>query len=140
MPSESNRVGQFLRRLQTLGSIEELIARLRPRIDPPPAKVRGAASVSQAALERRWELIGGRPLEIADLASVANGAAYSHNIEHFIGTVKVPIGLAGPLRVNGLFAQGDFYVPLATTEAALVASYSRGAALVTEAGAVLRFC
>src|SRR5204862_7541677 len=39
-----------------------------------------------------------------------------------------------PLRVNGLHAHGDFYVPLATTEAALVASYSRGSSLITEAG------
>jgi len=39
-----------------------------------------------------------------------------------------------PLRVRGLFAQGDFYVTLATTEAALVASYNRGAMLITEAG------
>jgi len=36
--------------------------------------------------------------------------------------------------VNGLFAQGDYYLPLATSEASLVASYSRGAALITEAG------
>jgi hydroxymethylglutaryl-CoA reductase (NADPH) len=42
--------------------------------------------------------------------------------------------LAGPLRVNGAHALGDYYVPLATTEAALVASYSRGAQLITEAG------
>ena len=48
--------------------------------------------------------------------------------------MKVPVGLAGPLRINGLFANGDFYVPLATTEATLVASYSRGAQLITEAG------
>jgi hydroxymethylglutaryl-CoA reductase (NADPH) len=60
--------------------------------------------------------------------------AYQHNIENLIGTVKVPVGLAGPLRVNGLFAQGDFYVPLATTEAALVASYCRGAIAISEAG------
>ena len=44
------------------------------------------------------------------------------------------MGVAGPLRVNGLFAQGDYYIPLATTEAALVASYSRGAQLISEAG------
>jgi hydroxymethylglutaryl-CoA reductase (NADPH) len=44
------------------------------------------------------------------------------------------VGVAGPLRVNGLFAQGDYYIPLATTEAALVASYSRGAQLISEAG------
>jgi hydroxymethylglutaryl-CoA reductase (NADPH) len=59
---------------------------------------------------------------------------YNKNIENLIGTVKVPVGLAGPLRVNGLFAQGDYYIPLATTEAALVASYDRGSRLITEAG------
>src|SRR5206468_7370196 len=59
---------------------------------------------------------------------------YRQNIENFIGTVKVPVGLAGPLRVNGLFAHGDYYVPLATSEAALVASYSRGSQLLSEAG------
>jgi hypothetical protein len=37
-----------------------------------------------------------------------------------IGTVKVPVGVAGPLRVRGTFIGGEFYVPLATTEAALV--------------------
>ncbi len=48
------------------------------------------------------------------------------NIENFIGVAQVPIGLAGPLRVDGEHARGDFYVPLATTEGTLVASYSRG--------------
>jgi hydroxymethylglutaryl-CoA reductase (NADPH) len=48
---------------------------------------------------------------------------YRRNIENFVGTVKLPVGVAGPLRVNGLLAQGDYYIPLATTEAALVASY-----------------
>jgi hydroxymethylglutaryl-CoA reductase (NADPH) len=61
-------------------------------------------------------------------------AGYKHNIENFIGTAKIPVGVAGPLRVNGLFAQGDYYVPLATTEAALVASYNRGAHIISEAG------
>lgn len=59
---------------------------------------------------------------------------YEKNIEHFIGTVKLPVGLAGPLRVNGLFANDDYLVPLATTEAALVASYNRGAQLLTASG------
>lgn len=58
------------------------------------------------------------------------------NIEHFIGTAQVPVGLAGPLLVNGEHAQGEFYVPLATTEGTLVASYNRGMKLVRKAGGV----
>jgi hydroxymethylglutaryl-CoA reductase (NADPH) len=56
------------------------------------------------------------------------------NIESFVGAAQVPIGLAGPLRVNGEHAQGDFLVPLATTEGTLVASYNRGMKLCREAG------
>src|SRR5271166_1664669 len=54
------------------------------------------------------------------------------NVENFIGVAQVPIGLAGPLRIDGEHAKGDFYVPLATTEGTLVASYSRGMRLITE--------
>lgn len=58
------------------------------------------------------------------------------NVENFTGVAQVPLGIAGPLRVNGEHAQGDFYVPLATSEGTLVASYSRGMKLTREAGGV----
>jgi hydroxymethylglutaryl-CoA reductase (NADPH) len=58
------------------------------------------------------------------------------NIEHFAGVAQVPIGIAGPLLVNGEAAQGEFYVPLATAEGTLVASYNRGMKLLYEAGGV----
>lgn len=58
------------------------------------------------------------------------------NIENFLGVAQVPIGLAGPLRVNGEHAHGEFYVPMATTEGTLVASYNRGMRLLTRAGGV----
>src|SRR5437763_12639950 len=58
------------------------------------------------------------------------------NVENFSGVAQVPIGIAGPLRINGEHAQGDFYVPLATTEGTLVASYNRGMRLLTECGGV----
>jgi hydroxymethylglutaryl-CoA reductase (NADPH) len=61
-------------------------------------------------------------------------ATYERNVENFIGTVRVPVGIAGPLTIHGSAAHGTYYVPLATTEAALVASYSRGAQLLTRAG------
>ncbi len=58
------------------------------------------------------------------------------NIENFAGVAQVPIGLAGPLRIDGEHAQGDFYIPLATTEGTLVASYNRGMRLLSESGGV----
>src|SRR4051794_30987701 len=63
-------------------------------------------------------------------------AVLTGNVEHFIGAAQVPIGLAGPLLVNGEHAQGEFYVPLATAEGTLVASYNRGMRLLHEAGGV----
>ena len=58
------------------------------------------------------------------------------NIENFSGVAQVPIGFAGPLKVNGEYAQGDFYVPMATTEGTLVASYNRGMKLTRLAGGI----
>jgi hydroxymethylglutaryl-CoA reductase (NADPH) len=58
------------------------------------------------------------------------------NVEHFVGVAQVPIGLAGPLLVDGEHARGEFYVPLATAEGTLVASYNRGMRLLHEAGGV----
>jgi len=49
------------------------------------------------------------------------------NIENFIGSVEIPIGIAGPIKIIGTYAKGEFFIPLATTEGALVASTSRGA-------------
>lgn len=58
------------------------------------------------------------------------------NIENFIGVAQIPIGLAGALLVNGEYAKGEFFVPLATTEGTLVASYNRGMKLLRESGGV----
>jgi hydroxymethylglutaryl-CoA reductase (NADPH) len=58
------------------------------------------------------------------------------NIENFIGVAQVPIGLAGPILVDGQYAIGSFYVPMATTEGTLVASYNRGMRLLTMSGGV----
>jgi hydroxymethylglutaryl-CoA reductase (NADPH) len=51
-----------------------------------------------------------------------------------IGAVQVPLGVAGPLRINGEYANGEFYIPLATTEGALVASAHRGCSVITASG------
>ncbi len=75
-----------------------------------------------------------------DLSHVAHysidPASLPGNIENFAGVAQVPIGIAGPLLVNGEHAQGSFYVPLATTEGTLVASYNRGMRLLNECGGI----
>jgi len=60
----------------------------------------------------------------------------STNIENMIGTVQIPLGYAGPVRIEGDCASGEFLVPLATTEGALVASISRGMSAMNAAGGV----
>jgi hydroxymethylglutaryl-CoA reductase (NADPH) len=134
---DRQQASHFLGRLLEVRSREELLARLAPRKGELPPKVPGGSHVTDDALDRRWDLLphaAAAREQLLDERGLEQRDAYRQNIENFIGTLKVPVGLAGPLRVNGLFAQGDFYVPLATSEAALVASYSRGSQLLSEAG------
>ncbi len=58
------------------------------------------------------------------------------NIEQFTGVAQVPLGLAGPIRINGEHARGDFIIPMATAEGTLVASYNRGMKLLNLNGGV----
>jgi hydroxymethylglutaryl-CoA reductase (NADPH) len=97
----------------------------------------GGPRLSAELVDQRWQLlaVSAETREaVADPVTVARMDCYRRNIENFIGCAKVPVGVAGPLRVNGRFAQGDYYIPLATTEATLVASYSRGSRLISKAG------
>lgn len=125
----------YLQQIFQESTLEELLPRLAAKsseITPTMPK-----ALSLDAIESRWDLLSAdseTKKHILDSESLQNADHYRHNIENYIGTAKIPIGLVGPLRVNGLFAQGDYYVPLATTEAALVASYCRGSRLVTESG------
>ncbi len=74
----------------------------------------------------------------AELSHVGRGSLdprdFRGNIENPVGVAQMPLGVAGPLKVLGEHAQGTFYVPLATTEGALVRSYERGMAAITRAG------
>src|SRR5262249_35778394 len=116
----------------------------RQRLSPRAAELaplrpsRSATAQSIKALWQRLKKDGHATDEdeavIADSRTVQRAERYSKNIENFIGTAKVPVGVIGPLRINGIHANGDFFVPLATSEAALVASYGRGADIITSAG------
>ena len=100
--------------------------------DPEDDYTRRAADARRAFLSERtdatsFEHVGNYAFDPAELAG---------NIEQFVGVAQVPIGVAGPLLVNGEHAQGEFYVPLATAEGTLVASYNRGMKLLHAAGGV----
>jgi hydroxymethylglutaryl-CoA reductase (NADPH) len=109
------------------------LARARARV---PREVDSDYTHAMAAKRREFV----REQTGADLSHVAqysfDPAILPGNIENFAGVAQVPIGIAGPLRIQGEHAVGDFYIPLATTEGTLVASYNRGMRLLTECGGV----
>jgi hydroxymethylglutaryl-CoA reductase (NADPH) len=88
-----------------------------------------------AARQRFVEEYTGVKLQHIDKFSF-DPAVTKGNIENFTGVAQVPIGFAGPIRVNGEHAQGDFLVPLATAEGTLVASYNRGIKVLNLSGGV----
>ena len=72
-----------------------------------------------------------------DLNALKNGVGidcYRGNVENIFGFIQIPVGLAGPLLLQGKHAKGEFYVPLATTEGTLVASYNRGMKAINQCG------
>lgn len=133
--------------------VQVLLKRLREKFTPeklreqmaacdaPFRTLRPVRDATEKSVLRYWERLIGPASHIdrdliADTASLAAAKSYSGNIENYIGTVKVPVGVIGPLRVNGINAARDYHIPLATTEAALVASYGRGAYAATKAGGI----
>ncbi len=91
-----------------------------------------AALARRLALEKMYGVslsaIGSTILDFDELVG--------RNIENPIGAVQVPVGVAGPLRIHGDYARGDYYIPLATTEGALVAGVNRGCKALTLSGGV----
>jgi len=150
---KSERAYARLRRigsLGVLGQLAHLLARDRTSADErsnPPQEVplaerpRAGRLASAEQVAKFWDYLETHSAvdktdraRLADHDTLQSIEHYSRNIESLIGTVKVPVGLVGPLRVNGLHAQGDYLIPLATTEAAMVAGYERGAHAISLAG------
>ncbi len=141
MPVNREKIQNLLERLRDHIPLESASERLLPKFSSAKPRLRHVKSLDEANIKSNWELLkthtdlsNDDQHLISDPFSLDHIEDYSNSIENCIGTLKLPVGVAGPLRVNGLFAQGDYYLPLATTEAALVASYSRGARVITEAG------
>ncbi|MES2995802.1 MAG: hydroxymethylglutaryl-CoA reductase [Verrucomicrobiota bacterium] len=114
----------------------ELQKSLRPNMVDPPHVPSGGSKIDAARAAALWDEFGGNSESRHALLEnpIDDLAVYQGNIENALGVLRIPVGLAGPLRVNGIAAKGDYPIPLATTEAALVASYHRGCKLINAAG------
>jgi hydroxymethylglutaryl-CoA reductase (NADPH) len=107
-----------------------------PRVELVPRLEGQGYSPELIAERRRW-------LEAKTGAALPHVGQFSQpgeelrgNIENAIGMAQVPLGIAGPMLVDGEDARGVFYVPMATSEGALVRSYERGMVALTHAGGV----
>ena len=76
----------------------------------------------------------GTTLENIGIFSIDVDRVTKRNCENMIGTVQVPVGVAGPVLIRGGHASGQYWLPLATTEGALIASVNRGCSAITKAG------
>lgn len=70
------------------------------------------------------------PLRLVPYAGYDYGKVFGANCEIVVGYVPIPLGLVGPLVLNG----EAVYVPMATTEGCLVASTNRGCKAITASG------
>jgi len=92
---------------------------------------------SNLATELRRKFLeeeSGVDLSIARDGRIDFNQVVGRNVENPIGSVTLPLAIAGPITINGEYANGKFYIPLATTEGALVASVNRGCAAITQSG------
>jgi len=100
---------------------------------PPELDAAGRVAKRRSIIEKELNI----ELDALEISPQQVGAADERNCEQMFGAVPIPVGLAGPLRIQ--FSTGemsDVYLPLATTEGALVASVNRGCKAVREAGGV----
>ena len=95
-----------------------------------------------SASQRRIALEKELGLELSSIASFTldEKVASSRNCENMIGAAQVPVGIAGPLELRtSNFELRTSYIPLATTEGALVASVNRGCKAITESGGAISY-
>ena len=99
------------------------------KITPP----RGYAAED---IDRRVEWLAGQTGHRLDEFALEDPANFKGLSENQIGYLGFPLSIAGPLRIDGTYAKGDFYVPLCTLEGTLSFSMTRGFYLTYLAGGI----
>ena len=146
MASSSNKAEKALHILKALKDVDLLIESIKQKSLNIPAKDSFPTEdilSPQGQMKRleflKKELNAGFSF-LTNKEKLEDLSMLEGNIENYIGMTQVPTGVIGPVRVIGSAAQGDFYLPLATSEGALVASYHRGAKATRLSGGITSIC
>jgi hydroxymethylglutaryl-CoA reductase (NADPH) len=100
--------------------------------------------VSSEGQKKRLEIVSdhtGREYTILRTnGGVRDLAHVQGNVENYIGMTMIPTGVIGPVLVMGGDANGEYFVPMATTQGSLVATYNRGAKACRLSGGITSIC
>jgi hydroxymethylglutaryl-CoA reductase (NADPH) len=146
MGSSTSRASGAIKLLSEYQNIAELIKKIKEKSsatiehDHFPIEAMASAEGQSLRLDYLEKETGQHPEFLSGKKIFSDTKLLEGNIENYIGMTQVPTGIIGPLRVLGSAAEGDFFVPLATSEGALVASYHRGAKATRLSGGITSIC
>lgn len=146
MASSSDKTNKALHILNAVQSVESIVDNINNKTvngvknDRLPIELGVSAEGTAQRLEFLHEETGSDLPLLTGKQPLSDLSRYEGNIENFIGMSQIPTGVIGPVRVIGSAAKGDFFIPLATSEGALVASYHRGAKACYLAGGATSVC
>ncbi len=144
MASSIEKANKALRSIEKeIGNIIHSIKNRRPAELTVDCTLPLSAEVNREGMLQRHSFlqkITGKQFPFLSGEEIGEPDRLNGNIENYIGMSCVPTGVIGPLRIIGSAANADFYVPLATSEGALLASYHRGARACFMAGGITSIC
>ncbi|HZF99411.1 MAG TPA: hypothetical protein VEY71_00330 [Chitinophagales bacterium] len=149
MTTSSEKARRLVQYLNTVEPMDDLLQNVLPNLDDLELikntdTVPSPLSWTQHAMDKRIGFIEkGMKLELEYLTGrkqFTDVEGLRGNIENYIGMTQVPTGIIGPLLVHGTQSKGDYFVPMATSEGALVASYNRGAKACRMSGGITSVC
>ena len=146
MASHNDKTADALNKMGTVSKLNLLIDHInnKTEVETHPASIPVKGETFEGAMKSRLDFLteqtGNVLPHVTGVKTFSDHKQLEGNIENFIGMCMVPTGVIGPLKVIGTAAHGDYYVPLATTEGALVASYHRGARACYMAGGANSIC
>jgi hydroxymethylglutaryl-CoA reductase (NADPH) len=139
----SNEIIEEILKNKTIDEVEKSLGSVSPEEKQLPPALPREFSFTKKDQEMRLEILKKSGINFEYLNNkkhIEDPGIFKGNIENYIGTAQVPVGVIGPLRINGVYAKGDFYIPMATTEGALIASYNRGTKIISHCGGVRVLC